>query len=161
MKSRLQTRMTSGGHVAAISHAMAQFSPSVYYSNITTGIEFYQFVDELESHFDEKKEEIKESLSELVKLIFDRKNLIVSLTVDDEGYKGKKNIISYSKSYDVFNNKDYMYYVDDEYYKGTSVSASNLYSYLGNSVVWAQSNIINGGTPYIKEMYWEGCASEI
>ncbi|MGN0515162.1 MAG: insulinase family protein [Lachnospiraceae bacterium] len=87
MKSRLQTRMTSGGHVAAISHAMAQFSPSVYYSNITTGIEFYQFVDELESHFEEKKEEIKESLSELVKLIFDRKNLIVSLTVDDEGYK--------------------------------------------------------------------------
>lgn len=81
--------------------------------------------------------------------------------IDDEGYKGRKNIISYSKSYDVFNNKDYMYYVDDEYYKGASVSASNLYSNLGNSAVWAQSNIINGGTPYIKEMYWEGCASEI
>lgn len=80
--------------------------------------------------------------------------------IDDEGYNGRKNIISYSKSDAVFNNKDYMYYEDDEYYKGTSVSASNLYSYLGNSAVWAQSNIINGGTPYIKEMYWEGSASK-
>ena len=54
-----------------------------------------------------------------------------------------------------------MYYKDEEDYKGTSVSKSDLYSNLGDSAVWAQSNIINGGTPYIKEMYWEGCASEI
>ncbi|MDY2696578.1 MAG: hypothetical protein SOV27_05405, partial [Eubacteriales bacterium] len=80
--------------------------------------------------------------------------------IDDEGYKGRKNIISYSKSEAVFNNQDYMYYVDDEYYKGTSVSKSDLYSNLGDSAVWAQSSIINGGTPYIKEMYWEGCASK-
>ena len=85
---------------------------------------------------------------------------MVYFYIDDEGYKGRKNIISYSKSYEIFKNKDYMCYVDDEDYKGTSVSASNLYSYLSNSSVWAQSNTINGGTPYIKEMYWEGCASK-
>ena len=90
----------------------------------------------------------------------DKNSSKVYFYIDDEGYKGRKNIISYSKSYAVFNNKDYMYYEDDEYYKGTSVSESNLYSNLDNSSVWAQSDIINGGTPYIKEMYWEGSASE-
>lgn len=90
----------------------------------------------------------------------DKNSSKVYFYIDDEGYKGRKNIISYSKSYAVFNNKDYMYYEDDEYYKGTSVSESNLYSNLDNSSVWAQSDIINGGTPYIKEMYWEGCASK-
>ena len=90
----------------------------------------------------------------------DKNSSMVYFYIDDEGYKGRKNIISYSKSYEIFKNKDYMCYVDDEDYKGTSVSASNLYSYLGNSSVWAQSNTINGGTPYIKEMYWEGCASK-
>lgn len=87
MKSRLQSRMTEAGHVAAISHAMAQFSPSVYYSNLTSGIEHYRFIDELETNFEEKKEEIRDSLKELTAIIFDKNNLIVSLTADDEGYK--------------------------------------------------------------------------
>lgn len=87
MKSRLQSRMTGAGHVAAMSHAMAQFSPSVYYSNLTSGIEHYKFIDGLESHFEEKKEEIRDALKELTEIIFDKNNLMVSLTADDEGVK--------------------------------------------------------------------------
>lgn len=90
----------------------------------------------------------------------DENSSMVYFYIDDEGYNGRKNIISYSKSYAIFKNKDYMYYVDDEEYKGTSVSASDLYSNLNNSSVWAQSSTINNGTPYIKEMYWESNASK-
>lgn len=87
MKSRLQSRMTGAGHVAAMSHAMAQFSPSVYYSNLTSGIEHYRFIDDLETHFEEKKEEIATSLKKLTETIFNKENLIVSLTADEEGYR--------------------------------------------------------------------------
>ncbi len=87
VKSRLQSRITGAGHVAAISEVMGQFSPSVYYSNLTTGIEYYRFVDDLVNHFDERREEIRASLEELTKLIFDRNNLLVNVTMDEAGYE--------------------------------------------------------------------------
>jgi hypothetical protein len=87
VKSRLQSRITGAGHVAAISEVMGQFSPSVYYSNLTTGIEYYRFVDDLVNHFDERREEIRVSLEELTKLIFDRNNLLVNVTMDEAGYE--------------------------------------------------------------------------
>lgn len=87
MKSRLQSRISGSGHVAAISQTMAQFSPSVYYSNLMSGIDHYKFIEELEEHFEERKEEIHDSLKELSRLIFNKKNLTVSVTMDDAGYE--------------------------------------------------------------------------
>lgn len=87
VKSRLQSRITGSGHVAAISEVMGQFSPSVYYSNLTTGIKYYKFINDLVEHFEERKEEISAALKELSLLIFDKNNLLVSVTMDDAGYK--------------------------------------------------------------------------
>ncbi len=87
MKSRLQSRISGGGHMAAVSECLAQLSPAMYYSNLTSGIAHYKFVEELDAEFEEKKEEISKNLTELATLIFDKKNLIVGVTMDDEGYE--------------------------------------------------------------------------
>lgn len=87
LKSRVQSRISNSGHVAAISQSMSQFSPSIYYSNIMTGIDHYRFIEELDTKFDTRKEEIRDNLIKLVECIFAKNNLIASVTIDDEGYE--------------------------------------------------------------------------
>ncbi|MDO5382821.1 MAG: insulinase family protein [Eubacteriales bacterium] len=85
-RSRLEAYMMNSGHSLAMNYASAQFSSAAYYSDLMRGYRFYELVQKLDSNFDELKEDIAEKLETLVKLIFTRDNLIVSITTDDEGY---------------------------------------------------------------------------
>ena len=49
------------------------------------GIDFYKLIDELERNFQEKKQEIRENLDQLIKMVFRPENLIVSYTAEEEG----------------------------------------------------------------------------
>ena len=85
----------------------------------------------------------------------------VYLYIDQERFEvDKVNLISNMKSSAIFDNKDYMTYTDSNIYKGAYSVESKLLTKLNNNYVWGTNTIINGGTPYIKEMYWEGSASE-
>ena len=87
IRSRFEATMTGSGHSIAMLEGCAQFSASAYYSDQIKGYKAYQFIKELDETFDENKENISAKLSQLVKLIFKKENVIVSLTSDDEGYK--------------------------------------------------------------------------
>lgn len=87
LKSRLQSRIIGGGHTAAISQGMSQFSESVYYINKMSGIDFYRFIAELDENFEAKKYEICEGLKETARVIFNRDNLIIGITADGKGYE--------------------------------------------------------------------------
>ncbi len=87
IRSRFEATMTGSGHSIAMLEGCAQFSASAYYSDQIKGYKAYQFIKELDETFDENKENISAKLSQLVKLIFNKENVIVSLTSDDEGYK--------------------------------------------------------------------------
>lgn len=80
MKSRLQMTLPSHGHSTAVTRAMSYFSESSEFSDKTGGIGFYRCIEELESHFDEKKEELIEKLQKVCGLIFRHENLLVSVT---------------------------------------------------------------------------------
>ena len=88
MKSRMQMSMASAGHSTAVARALSYFSENAYFQEKTTGIDFYKFLDEIEIHFQEKKEELKERLKELMTYVFRPENLVVSYTAEQEGYKG-------------------------------------------------------------------------
>lgn len=88
MKSRMQMNMASAGHSTAVARALSYFSENAYFQEKTTGIDFYKFLDEIEIHFQEKKEELKERLKELMTYVFRPENLVVSYTAEQEGYKG-------------------------------------------------------------------------
>lgn len=90
LRSRLQSRITGAGHTAAISESMSEFSESVYYVNLMSGMNFYRFIINLDDNFEDKKQEISDNLKALTKLLYNRDNLIISITADDEGYAAAK-----------------------------------------------------------------------
>lgn len=87
MKSRMESSMMGSGHTVAILSAMAQFSPSSYYSDSLRGYRYYELIQKLDSEFDTMKETITANLKRLVELIFTKENLVVSFTADDEGFE--------------------------------------------------------------------------
>ena len=90
--TRLETSMTSAGHEYASMCASAQYSENAYHSDQFSGYRFYRTVKSIADHFDDKKDELISRLQELVGLIFTKKNLIVSLGADADGYaKFEKN----------------------------------------------------------------------
>ncbi len=83
----------------------------------------------------------------------------VKFFIANEKHKGKVNIISHCGfGYEIFKGNDYVTF--DETYSLWGTASNDLTKIFSSSPVWAQSDIINDGTPYIKEMYWEGSASE-
>ena len=86
-RSRLEVSLAENGHVTAMSRSSAYFSPAFAFQDRTSGIDYYWFAADLEQHFDEKKEEIFDSLECLIRMIFRPKNLLVSFTADEAGYE--------------------------------------------------------------------------
>ena len=94
MKSKMQMRFTSSGHSVAVDRAMSYYSKHGLFKDITTGISFYKFLEELSDHFDEKADTAIERMKQLIELIFTRENLFVSFTSDEEGIEVLKQSFS-------------------------------------------------------------------
>lgn len=93
VKSRLQMYLTSSGHSAAAMRAMSKFSESACVSDRMNGVEFYKVVEDLERHFDEKKESLIERLKEVMVCVLRPENLTVSCTSKEEGLEAVKKEI--------------------------------------------------------------------
>ena len=86
IKSRLEASLMGQGHSIAMLECCAQFSESAYYSDILRGYKYYEFIKKLDEEFEQNKTQIVEKLNMLVGYIFNKDNVIISLTADDEGY---------------------------------------------------------------------------
>ena len=84
----LQHSLQAAGHVTAVTRALGARSPLSAWTDATSGLGEYRFLETLCSGFDEHKEEIVATLKELMQIIFRPENLIVSMTADDEGFAG-------------------------------------------------------------------------
>lgn len=73
IKSRMESNMTGSGHTVAMLSAMAQFSPSSYYSDILRGYQYYEFIEKADRDFDSMKEMLAENLKRTAALILQRK----------------------------------------------------------------------------------------
>lgn len=80
LKSRMQSRMMSQGHVVAASRAMSYLSKSSFISEQLQGLSFYWFIDALEKNFEERKTEVVGILKELLQGILRKKNLLLDYT---------------------------------------------------------------------------------
>ena len=67
--------------------AASYYSEYSYYSNLTGGIEYYNFITDIQKNYDKKKDEIIANLKKVAMLIFKKENLTVSYTADEDGYK--------------------------------------------------------------------------
>ncbi|MCB2294649.1 insulinase family protein [Clostridium algoriphilum] len=86
LKSRHEMKILDRGHMVAAGRLTSYFSPASAYIEKTTGISFYKFINEIEMDFDNKFEEIIENLNKVSKLIFNKNNLIISVTGEEDIY---------------------------------------------------------------------------
>ena len=76
----MDTRIPAAGHVYAANRALSYVDPMMKYKEIAEGIDFYDFVKNLDNHFEEKKEILMENLVHAAQCIFRKENLILGLT---------------------------------------------------------------------------------
>lgn len=86
IKSRLEMTIIGRGHVIAGNHLLSYFSPLGKYNELVKGLDFYKFIAKLEKEFDSKSDEILSNLIKVSKAIFNKSNLIISFTSDEEDY---------------------------------------------------------------------------
>lgn len=78
---------------------LSYFSPSYAYADNLNGFAYYDFIVELDKNFDGKYEEIVKNLEEIKNTIFNKRNLIVSITGEDAEYKSlKENLPAFIKT---------------------------------------------------------------
>ena len=98
-KSRYQMYYNNAGHAVAMLRGMSYFSPVSKFSDMTTGLEQYDFLNDLEENFEAKKEEITKNLRAVSKALFRPENLLVSFTSTREGLEElKKYLPAFTKS---------------------------------------------------------------
>jgi presequence protease len=86
MKSRQEMKIFERGHGVVASRVMSYFSPAAGYIDKLNGLSFYKFLTEIEKNYDSMSDEIMNKLSEASKLIFNKNNLVISVTCEKEEY---------------------------------------------------------------------------
>lgn len=84
-KSRVRMRIQSAGHSATVTRALAYSSEASAFGDRTSGIAYYKLLEELEQNFEEKKGFLTEKLQGLMKTIFRRDTMTVSITAEEQG----------------------------------------------------------------------------
>jgi Zn-dependent M16 (insulinase) family peptidase len=85
-KSRMEIAIFEGGHIACAHRLFSYFSPIGKYTESLSGISFYKFVSGIERNFEERKEEVIGNLRKVAGLVFDKKNLAMSVTAENDDY---------------------------------------------------------------------------
>jgi Zn-dependent M16 (insulinase) family peptidase len=87
VKSRMQMRFQSSGHTVAVNRAMSYYSEHAMFKELTEGISFYEFLEEITENYGQMKDTIISRLKDLMEMIFVKNKLMVSVTADSTGYK--------------------------------------------------------------------------
>ncbi len=85
-RSRVESKLNNSGHVVAALRCSSHFSKASLYKDMTSGIEYYHFIKELEENFDKRCHTLQKKCKELSHSIFRRSNLLVSTTGDDKAF---------------------------------------------------------------------------
>ncbi|MDR6725340.1 Zn-dependent M16 (insulinase) family peptidase [Paenibacillus amylolyticus] len=98
LKGRLQRSLINSGHSAAMGRSSAKHSVVAAFREAVSGVAFYQWLEELQANYEDRKEELTNRLKELTGMIFRPENLLVSYTADDQGYASLEQHVSKLKA---------------------------------------------------------------
>lgn len=90
LKSRLINKLTQSGDLSGSIRAMSYIDETYYLKEQSSGYAFYLFVDQLLKDFENKKEEIAQNLSGLMKDIFTTDNMTLNYAGNKENYEKAK-----------------------------------------------------------------------
>ncbi|MDP4178841.1 MAG: insulinase family protein [Bacillota bacterium] len=112
LRSRLEKKILERGHSVVVGRLYSYFSPIGYYDELLGGIFFYNFIRDLDNNFEAKADEIVSNLALTSKLIFNKNNLLASVTLDSASYNAFKdnlNIILDNLSAENIEKADYTF----------------------------------------------------
>lgn len=116
-KARVEMKIQERGHSVTSLRALSYFSPSNKYSELLSGLSFYDFISDITKNFDEKKQAIIDNLSSIAKKVFNTNNLIVGITCCEDEYesfeKALNNFLSNLNTEKFQNNKYKFDFVND------------------------------------------------
>ncbi|MCH5267324.1 MAG: insulinase family protein [Lachnospiraceae bacterium] len=92
-RSRLKVRLMSSGHQAAAGRALAMVSESAWQNDRSVGMGYYQYLVQLDEHFDEEKERLINGCVELLHKLFRKEGLLVSCTGKDGEYQALEEVM--------------------------------------------------------------------
>ncbi|MGN0170062.1 MAG: insulinase family protein [Lachnospiraceae bacterium] len=85
-RSRMQDDISSSGNRYGLLRAESYHSEMGYMKDMVKGIGFYQYLSDLDDHFEERKDELIRNLKKLNELVFRKENLLVSSTCTKEEF---------------------------------------------------------------------------
>lgn len=84
IKASMKPDLVSRGHSTTASRAMSYVSVNNYVKELAKGIDYYEFIDQLNRNFEEEKESLVEKLNAVLEEILHKDNLIISYTGDND-----------------------------------------------------------------------------
>ncbi len=96
-KSQMQAGLRESGHSAASTRVMSYTSRKAKYGDLLNGIGQYRVLEQIVTEFDQRKDELKQTLISLVKSIFQPGGLLVSVTCRQKEYEMVKENVSLIK----------------------------------------------------------------
>ena len=94
LQSRLSMQLNASGHSAAAVRSLSYHSPVHAFNDAVSGIRFCRFVEDLTIRFEETKEDLKEELRELASKLFSKERLMLSVTMDGDGFEAQKDCLA-------------------------------------------------------------------
>ncbi|WP_058485083.1 insulinase family protein [Defluviitalea phaphyphila] len=94
MKSRMEMVLFDQGHMVVANRLLSYFSEKDRYNEELKGFSFYQFVTDIEEKFETKKLEVINNLKETAKQIFNKNNLLIGITSQEEDYEEIRKYLS-------------------------------------------------------------------
>ena len=85
-RSRMQDDISSAGNRYGLLRAESYHSRMGYVKDMVQGLGFYQYLADLDDHFEEKKERLIMNLKKLNDIVFRKENLLVSSTCEKEEF---------------------------------------------------------------------------
>src|SRR5699024_3999083 len=86
-KSRIEQRIQSQGHLVVAHRLYSYFSPIGHYLELLNGISYYKFLEAIDNDFENKKKLVQENLEKVYQLIFNKNQLLISVTTEDKDYE--------------------------------------------------------------------------
>ncbi|WP_143320872.1 insulinase family protein [Clostridium sp. HBUAS56010] len=86
-RSRARMKLEGASHSAAVARATSYFSKTSAYNDLTGGIGYYEFLEQLEKEFAQDKKAVIARFKSVMAKLFTTGNMLVSYTADEEGYQ--------------------------------------------------------------------------
>jgi len=93
IKSNWDMNLFRRGQQLATNRVLSYFSPIAQYNEVGM-LQFYNFIADLEANFATRSTELYSNLEQVAKLIFNKENLLISVTAEEENYSKFKKCFS-------------------------------------------------------------------